>query len=152
LSAEREDAEVVIRVSDNGLGISAAMLPHIFDLFAQAERSLDRAQGGLGIGLTVVKSLVGMHGGRVEVHSEGLNKGSIFTVRLPIIETSESETKVRFFANAGAANSVQLANRCRVLVVDDNEDSAESMTLLLGLEGHEVRMANDGRTTLEIAR
>src|SRR5262249_18527530 len=66
--------------------------------------------------------------------------------------TSESETKVRFFANAGAANSVQLANRCRVLVVDDNEDSAESMTLLLGLEGHEVRMANDGRTTLEIAR
>lgn len=84
LTAERADAEILIHVTDNGIGIAAAVLPHIFDLFAQADGSLDRAQGGLGIGLTIVKNLVEMHGGRVEVQSDGPGRGSLFTIRLPV--------------------------------------------------------------------
>ena len=83
LSVTQEDQQAVISVEDNGIGIDSHLLPHVFDLFTQAERSLDRSQGGLGIGLTLVRSLVEMHGGTVEAHSEGLGKGSEFVVRLP---------------------------------------------------------------------
>ena len=83
IRADREDDRIVLRVRDNGIGIAPEMLPRVFDLFSQGTRALDRAQGGLGIGLTIVKSLVDLHGGGVEAHSEGLGKGSEFMIRLP---------------------------------------------------------------------
>lgn len=144
LTAERQGEEVVLRVRDNGVGIAPGMLPRVFDLFAQADRTLDRSQGGLGIGLTLVKSLVELHGGRVEAFSEGLGKGSEFVVRLPVLATPPSPTPVASVKQGRAG--------CRVLVVDDNVDSAETLAMLLRVKGHEVRTANDGPTALEKAR
>jgi len=150
LSAEREGGEVVVRVRDAGIGIPADLLPRVFDLFTQAERSLDRSQGGLGIGLALVKSLVEMHGGRVEAHSEGPGRGSEFVVRLPALPGT-------FDPNDGAkaaprASRAEGRGSRRVLVVDDNRDAAESLLLLLRLWGHEVLTAHDGPTALEAAR
>jgi PAS domain S-box-containing protein len=146
LLVERNGSEVIARVRDNGVGIPADILSHIFELFAQAERSLDRSQGGLGIGLTVVKALTEMHGGRVEAYSEGPNKGSEFTVRLPAFtETLPEEV-------TAAAAAQQTAPGCRILVVDDNIDSAESMAMLLQFEGHEVKTAFDGLEALQATR
>jgi CheY-like chemotaxis protein len=152
LSAERRGDDVLIRVRDNGVGIPAGALPHIFDLFAQADRSLDRAQGGLGIGLTVVKSLVEMHGGRVEAHSDGPGRGSEFTVRLPAFVEPPQESAGAQDGAAEGGETALPAHCYKILVVDDNEDSARSMALLLKFEGHEVRMAHDGPETLRIAR
>jgi PAS domain S-box-containing protein len=148
LSAQQAGHEVLIRVKDNGVGIPGDVLPHIFELFAQADRSLDRAQGGLGIGLTIVKSLVELHGGRVEAHSDGPGQGSEFIVRLPVFAEPPPEPKGPPALEGDAAP----AHGCRILVVDDNVDSAQSMALLLELEGYEVRMAHDGPETLRLAR
>jgi PAS domain S-box-containing protein len=148
LSVERKGDEIITRVCDNGMGILPDMLPHIFDLFAQADGSLDRSQGGLGIGLTVVKALAEMHGGRVVARSEGPNKGSEFTVYLPALIETPSE-QVSATAKPAAPESAQ---GCRILVVDDNVDSAESMALLLHFEGHEVKTAFDGLEALQAAR
>ena len=144
LTVQQAGDEAVLRVRDTGVGIAPELLPRIFDLFTQAERSLDRAQGGLGIGLCLVQRLVEMHGGRVEVES-ALGRGSEFVVRLPMISTSASppETGIEPAEPTGPA--------LRVLVVDDNVDAAESMALLMQAAGHQVRMSNDGSAVLAAA-
>jgi two-component system CheB/CheR fusion protein len=131
-------------VRDTGIGITPELLPHVFDLFMQAERSIDRAQGGLGIGLTLVRSLVEMHGGTVQAFSEGLGKGSEFVVRLPV-----SKGKSKKAARPEKAPSAGAAPR-RVLVVDDNVDAAESLATMIRTWGHEVRVAYDGPEALAV--
>jgi CheY-like chemotaxis protein len=125
------------------------MRPKVFDLFVQAERRLDRSQGGVGIGLTLVKKLVELHGGRVEARSPGLGQGSEFVVRLPAAPSGPASGR----AGEAAADAAQAPGPSRrVLVVDDNVDAADSIALLLRLGGHEVRMAYDGPTALLIAQ
>ncbi|MEW6268394.1 MAG: alpha/beta fold hydrolase [Thermodesulfobacteriota bacterium] len=150
LRAEREADEVVLRVRDDGMGIAPDVLPHVFELFTQSERTLDRAQGGLGIGLTVVRRLVEMHGGRVEASSGGTGSGSEFTVHLPLVAASSPEGRAP--GDDPAEPAPDAANAHRILVVDDNVDAAESMALLLGLCGHVVRTAHDGPSGIQIAR
>jgi PAS domain S-box-containing protein len=148
LIAEFVGAEAVLRVRDNGVGIAPEMLPQVFDMFMQVESSTDRSQGGLGIGLTLVRRLVEMHGGRIEARSEGLGKGSEFLTRLPTLVEPASRP-ARKPADASSASSAKGPRR--MLVVDDNVDSAESMAVLLRLYGHEVRLAYDGQAALEEA-
>jgi PAS domain S-box-containing protein len=143
LTAEREGSEAVIRVRDNGIGILSEMLPRVFDLFTQADRSLDRAQGGLGIGLTLVKRLVELHGGRVEAQSEGPGKGSEFVVRLPVVP------EVGGLKPEAIRKIEQKGRPLRLLVVDDNVDTSESLSMLLKLYGHEVEVAHTGPTGLQ---
>jgi PAS domain S-box-containing protein len=145
LTLEREGDEAVLRVRDTGVGIAPDLLPRIFDLFTQAERSLDRSQGGLGVGLTVVQKLVEMHRGRVEVYS-ALGRGSEFVVRLPVVRLQDREPQA-----ASAETAQRPAHSLRVLVVDDNADQADSAALLLRVSGHEVRVAYSGPTALEVA-
>ncbi len=145
LTAERDGDEAVIAIKDTGIGISAEMLPHIFGLYTQVSDSLGRSQGGLGIGLTLVKSLAEMHGGSVCAFSEGPGKGTEFILRLPAARATartevKPETKPR---------DVQRA--LRVLVVDDNLDTARSMARLLKVMGHDVKMAHDGHSALALA-
>ncbi len=148
LSAQVEGPDIVLRVRDTGIGIPAHMLGRVFDLFMQAHPTLDRAEGGLGIGLTLVRRLVEMHGGRVEVHSDGVGKGSTFTVRVPL-----PQGEVPAPAPVGEAPAEIPAQPPRhVLVVDDNRDAAEMLTLMLRLDGHEVRVAHDGPAALREAR
>jgi PAS domain S-box-containing protein len=143
LAVARENGAAVVRVRDEGIGIPAELLPRVFDLFVQADRSLERSRGWLGIGLTLVKSLVELHGGTVEAKSNGPGKGSEFTVRLPaaadVVPAAEPPAVAP--PAAGAASK-------RVLVVDDNVDSAESLAMLLKVNGHEVRVAYDGPAAL----
>lgn len=148
LTSEKAGSQVVIRVKDDGMGIPSRILPHVFDLFTQADRSLDRSQGGLGIGLTLVRRLVELHGGSVEAHSAGPEKGSEFVIYLPVATVAESKIEM---AAPTAAAGVPSVRRCRILVVDDNMDSAESMAALLKLYSHEVRVAYDGLTAVESA-
>jgi PAS domain S-box-containing protein len=143
LSARAEADEVAIAVRDTGVGIPADLLPHVFDLFTQADRSLERRQGGLGIGLTLVRRLVEMHGGRVEAASEGPGRGSEFAIRLPRLALDAPVP-----APAPAPDRPSGPAR-RVLVVDDQPDSTDSLALLLRLRGHEVRTASDGSSALE---
>jgi signal transduction histidine kinase/DNA-binding response OmpR family regulator len=146
----RDGEEFVFRVRDTGVGIPDDVLPRVFDLFAQADRSLDRSQGGLGIGLTLVRRLVEMHGGTVRAFSEGSGKGSEFVVRLPA--TSPEEAAPSAFAKPGdRAPSDEAASRRRVLVVDDNVDAASSLASLLQIHGHEVHTTNDGPSSLSAA-
>ena len=136
-------SNVVIRVRDSGSGIAAELLPHIFDIFTQAERSLDRSQGGLGIGLALVKRLTELHGGNVEASSV-TGQGSEFVVRLP---SMPPDTLPPLVADIRLPNLRTL----RVLVVDDNVDSAETLGMLLRASGHDVRTAHDGPTALNAA-
>jgi CheY-like chemotaxis protein/two-component sensor histidine kinase len=147
VSAARDGEYVLIRVRDNGIGIPPYMLETVFDLFIQGDRGLDRAEGGLGIGLTLVRRIVTMHGGRVEAMSDGVGRGAEFRVWLPLASAD---------AGDAAAPSSELqdrlsATRRRVLVVDDNKDSAESLAVLLRLAGHEVDTAHDGIAALSSA-
>lgn len=136
--------EVAIRVRDNGMGIPADVLPRMFDLFAQAERTLDRAEGGLGIGLTLVRRLTELHGGTVEASSAGPGNGSEFLVRLPLLRgTPLVPTEID--------KQSRPAPRRRILVVEDNRDSAESLAMLLRLVGHDVHTVHDGRQALVVA-
>ena len=144
-----EPGWVRIVVSDDGVGIAPAVLPEIFGLFAQADPSQGRAQGGLGIGLTLVRSFVEMHGGTVTGASEGLGKGSRFTVRLPLLPATVDRT-VAARARSGIAAGEDVRPR-RILVVDDNADVAESLSEWLGDSGHEVRVARTGAAALEQA-
>ncbi len=145
LTAQRERNEVVIRVKDTGIGMTREMLKVAFDLFAQADRSLDRSQGGLGIGLTLVRRLVQLHGGSVQALSDGPGRGSEFVVRLPLL------VQTRPPLQAPEAPTGPRPSR-RILVVDDNVDAAESLALILRMAGHEVRTAYRGPTALEAAR
>jgi signal transduction histidine kinase len=148
LSACAARGEAVIAVRDNGIGIDGALLPHVFDLFTKGERALDRSQGGLGVGLTVVQRLVDLHQGRVEVLSEGAGKGALFRVTLPCIsEVVQGDAALRRPGRADASGAGR-----RVLVVDDNLDAAESIAVYLRLEGHDVRTVSDGAQALAIAR
>jgi two-component system CheB/CheR fusion protein len=141
----RQEDKVVVRVRDTGIGIAPDMLPHVFDLFSQADQSLERSQGGLGIGLSLVQRLVDLHGGTVEAHSAGLGRGSEFVVRLPAaagatVPDPNPEAPARLPAPSW-----------RVLVVEDNLDAAESLALLLRMARHDVRMAHTGPEALEAA-
>ncbi|MBI3946240.1 MAG: MEDS domain-containing protein [Armatimonadetes bacterium] len=146
-----EPSEAVIRVRDNGSGIAPELLPRVFDLFVQADRSLDRSQGGLGIGLTMVRSLVQMHGGQVEAHSGGLGQGSEFVVRLPVSSEFNVERSELPGAQRGTLNSERGTAGRRILVVDDNADAAEMLAGLLELDGHEVATAHSGPAAVLLA-
>jgi PAS domain S-box-containing protein len=145
LSVRREDAQAVVSIRDNGMGIPAEMLPKVFDLFTQADRTTHRAQGGLGIGLTLVHSLVTLHGGNVKVDSEGVGRGSEFTVRLPLTDKENSPG-----SNLQNDSSALPLSSRRMLVVDDNHDAADSLALLLKGLGNEVITTYDGPSSLQI--
>jgi signal transduction histidine kinase len=149
ISAAREGEEATVRVCDNGMGIPAEMLAKVFDLFTQVDRSLDRSQGGLGIGLTLVQRLVELHGGRVEVASGGPGRGSEFTVRLPLALSPPQLAPDA--AGDTTSPATPVAQRLRVLIVDDNAEAADSLGRLLRLEGHEVSCAYDGLSAVELA-
>jgi signal transduction histidine kinase/ActR/RegA family two-component response regulator len=151
LSARVEGSEAVISVQDTGVGIPAEMLDHIFEMFVQAEPTRDRARQGLGIGLTLVKRLVELHGGRVEARSPGPGKGSEFIVRLPAFADQRASSTGSAAKPAGADRRKSELLRFRILVVDDHHDAADSLATLLRLLGHEVRVAYDGATALEVA-
>jgi PAS domain S-box-containing protein len=142
LSTGVEDEQAMLRVIDEGVGLSAEALSTVFDLFAQGDQSLERAQGGLGIGLTLVRTLVELHGGRVEAASAGLGRGSVFTIWLPLAPLPVEARTV-----AGTLSSV----RRRVLIVEDNEDSCEMLRVYLERLGHEVFVATDGAEGVHMA-
>ena len=145
LTVEREGEQAVIRVRDNGIGIAADQHSRIFDMFTQVDTSLERSVGGLGIGLMLVKNLVEMHDGMVEVHSAGLGRGSEFVARLPIlVETAKPPP------DPTVSEPTPTTAR-RILVVDDNRDSAESLAMLLNLMGNETHIAYDGLEAVEAA-
>jgi PAS domain S-box-containing protein len=146
LSAVKEDGEVVVTVRDTGIGIPVEMLPRVFDMFTQIDRTLARSQGGLGIGLTLSKRLVELHEGTIEARSEGERKGTTFIVRLPIVAVGEA-TRPTF--NPVAAPSTKPSRR--ILVADDNVDAAESLARMLQMMGNDVRTANDGAEAIEVA-
>ncbi|HEY6248090.1 MAG TPA: PAS domain S-box protein [Pyrinomonadaceae bacterium] len=145
LSLNKEGEDAVVRVKDTGVGIGPDLLPQVFDLFTQAKRTLDRSQGGLGVGLTVVRKLVEMHGGTTEAHSSGLGQGSEFIVRLPILLSPLRRDTV------SSAERAQSTQAWRVLVVDDNVDSADSIASLLESSGHDVKVAYSAEKALEMA-
>src|SRR5262249_7973517 len=135
------DEQLKLEVRDTGIGISEYLLPHVFDLFVQSERTLDRAQGGLGIGLSIVKGLVEMHEGTITVASAGAGCGSTFTIRLPRI-TPPPEVLIQQSRSSAAVKR-------RVLIVDDNVDAAESLAMLLKSDGHQAETAYGADTALE---
>jgi PAS domain S-box-containing protein len=145
----REDAgEAVINVRDDGIGISSDMLPHVFELFVQADHASTKAAGGLGIGLTLVKNLVQMHGGTVDARSAGLGQGSEFSVRLPLLVGGSNDVSEAIdVSNARDPSKGTL----KVLVVDDNIDAAHTLAILLQLQGHQVRVAHDGAAAIAMA-
>jgi CheY-like chemotaxis protein len=147
LDAAIDKGVVTIRVRDTGLGIDPELLPHIFDLFTQAERTPDRSEGGLGIGLTLVKRLVELHGGTVEAHSEGLGQGAEFIVRLPAVVGAEADRVDKVPGRVPVAAPAD-ARSLRILVVDDNVDAADSIAMLLSMEGHQTRAVNTARAAL----
>jgi len=142
LSAVRDGQTALIRVSDNGVGISAEVLPTLWSLFTQVRDTLDKAQGGLGIGLSLVKKLVEMHHGSVDAVSPGLGQGSVFSVRIPLAAAAADEAHAAI--DNESPSPLTTAPRRRVLVVDDNEDSARSLALLLESFGHQTHIAHDG--------
>ena len=145
LTVEHEGEQAVVRVRDNGIGIAAEHLPNLFEMFSQVDTSLARSRDGLGIGLTLVKTLVEMHDGTVDVRSDGLGRGAEFTVRLPLLSGVTDAA-----SPPGVVASVPAMGR-RILIVDDNEDGAESLALLLQVAGHETHMAHDGLAAIEAA-
>jgi signal transduction histidine kinase len=149
LRGRRVGDEIEIAVKDSGIGIEPAVLPNIFDLFVQGKRSIDRAEGGLGLGLALVRNLVGMHGGTVVARSEGPGRGSEFVVRLPALHEEALPAPV-----ASARPKLEATGsgpRLRVMIVDDNLDAAELLAEVVRLYGHEVVVAHDGPTALRVA-
>ncbi|MBI4499602.1 MAG: response regulator [Gemmatimonadetes bacterium] len=147
LSAERHDNDVVVRVEDTGIGIEPEALPRIFDLFMQADNAHDRARSGLGIGLTLVRRLVEMHGGSVSGQSEGSGKGSTFAVRLPILMDAPAQQE----QDRLEPDRLVLEQSLRILIVEDNVDAAEMLNAMLTAWGQETRVAHDGVAALEVA-
>jgi signal transduction histidine kinase/ActR/RegA family two-component response regulator len=146
LRAHADDGEIVIEVADNGRGIAPELLPKVFDLFVQGQRSIDRREGGLGIGLTLVRSLVTLHGGSVEARSDGPGAGSTFIVRL--LQFQREAEAVAAPVTSGVRHEQQTP--MRILVVDDNVDAAALLSRLLEAHGHDVRSAHDGREALNV--
>jgi PAS domain S-box-containing protein len=147
ISASIDDGVITLTVADNGIGIPPEMLPRVFDMFTQVNRTLDRSQGGLGIGLALVKRLVQMHGGSVEGFSTGENQGAAIVVRLPAASDARSSGRMPLDTATLPADG----GGCRVLVIDDNRDSAESLATMLQLVGHDPAVGHDGRQALELA-
>jgi PAS domain S-box-containing protein len=137
LVAEMRDGEAVVTVQDNGIGLATESLPNLFEIFSQVDRSLERAQGGLGIGLALVKGLTEAHGGSVEARSGGVGQGCTFVVRLPVTERKPT-------AGGQQADATQPVARGRILIVDDNRDAAASLAMLLTVMGNDTRTAHDG--------
>jgi signal transduction histidine kinase/ActR/RegA family two-component response regulator len=150
LTVERDGNEAVIRVRDTGMGIPPEMLPHVFELFTQGEWSSDHSQGGMGIGLALVRRLVELHGGTISAHSAGLGEGAEFVVRLPAI-AAPAGSRGQPDAAPNPPNGVAAAG-LRILIVDDNVDAAESLGMLLVAEGHQPRVAHDGPSALKAAQ
>jgi len=148
LTIAQEGADALISVRDTGIGISAEMLPRIFDLFTQADRSIDRSHGGLGVGLTVARRLIELHGGSISASSDGVGKGSTFTVRIPL---SAAQPQASEDLSAQRTESPGATSPLRILVADDNRDAAESLASLLRMVGHEVRIAYDGVEAVGVA-
>jgi signal transduction histidine kinase len=147
LIAEQEGSDVVVKVKDSGIGIPAALLGKIFDMFTQADQSMERSGGGLGIGLSLVRGLVEMHGGSVEAYSDGSGQGSEFVVRLPAVLSPGRGSQ----HNESEEEDLPSSSKCRILVVDDNRDAAISLGLMLKIMGHEPRTAFDGLEAVEAA-
>ena len=147
--AERSDARVTIRIRDNGIGIAPELLPRVFDLFSQGTRALDRAQGGLGIGLTLVRRIVELHGGTIEAESAGPDMGTEMIIQLPAVSASSTFSREEPPDPPTAGDTGRPA---RVLIVEDNPDAADTLQMLLELLGHHVRAAPDAPTALIAAR
>ena len=145
LTADREGSNAVVSVRDNGIGIPSDMLPRIFERFTQVDRSLERSQGGLGIGLTLVRRLLDLHDGTIEARSNGPDQGSEFVVRLPLIQPP-----LELPPTSDGPKAASLSGS-RILVVDDNKDAADSLGMLLRLKGNDLRTANDGLEAVEVA-
>ena len=146
LSARREGSDAIVSVRDNGIGISSDMLTVVFDMFKQVDRSSEQSQGGLGIGLTLVKRLVEMHDGTIEAYSDGPDNGSEFVVRLPLLISPPSENTA-----ASDGSEAKRLSQGRILIVDDNRDAADSLAMLLRFKGNDIRTAHDGVEALEVA-
>jgi len=144
VAAAREGDEVVLQVTDNGIGIDPGLLPYLFDMFVQGPRGVDRAEGGLGLGLSLVRTLTELHGGAVAARSDGEGRGSTFTVRLPKAAEPLRKANGRTRAERKAAG----APSRKVLVVDDNRDAAEMVSILLTSAGHQVEIATDASQAL----
>ena len=150
VTVERDGRNVIVMVSDNGIGIAPDMQARIFDLFAQADRSLDRSQGGLGIGLFICRRLIELHGGAITAFSEGLGRGSVFRIQLPLLY--QSAVDIAPTVETSRRESPASATSRRVLIIDDNADSATSLAWLLNQQGYTVETAFDGEEGLKAAR
>jgi signal transduction histidine kinase/CheY-like chemotaxis protein len=149
LTAKRQESDAVVTVRDTGIGIPAGTLPHIFEMFMQGDQPLDRSQSGLGIGLTLAKRVVDLHGGTITAHSDGAGRGSAFIVRLPVVD---EPWPARYRASReGERTAPAVASSLRILVVDDERISATSLGKLLRLKGHEIRTAYDGPEAVRVA-
>ena len=144
LKAEHRGDEVEVSVTDNGIGIPGESLESIFEMFTQIGGQSSNAQGGLGIGLSLAKGLAALHGGTIQAHSEGLGCGSEFRVRVPTRLALDADS-------ATPVSTVSTPQGSKILVVDDNRDAAETLSALLELKGHEVRIAYDGESALQLA-
>ncbi len=143
--ASIQQGDLIVSVEDSGIGIANEDLPKVFGMFAQVRSAQDHAAGGLGIGLALAKGIVELHGGRIDVSSAGTGKGSRFTVRLPGASIAAAAA-----GTADVARNVRVApNKC-ILLADDNRDAAESLAIILRLEGHEVELAHDGHSALQV--
>ena len=145
MTVQHQGTEAVVSVQDNGSGIPAHMLLRVFEMFTQVDRNLERSQGGLGVGLSIVQRLVEMHGGSVEARSDGFGKGSEFVVRLPLALSPVGDKP------ADPADLVHSTPGQRILVVDDNLDAAESLAMMLTMMGNETQTAHDGLEALDVA-
>jgi CheY-like chemotaxis protein len=147
LTADRQGNEAVLLVRDTGIGIAAEHLLSIFEMFSQGTPTLEHSEGGLGIGLALVRGLVELHGGRVDARSDGIGRGSEFTVRLPVVEMPVLHASPQ----PAEDNKVVNARKRRILVVDDNRDAADSFAMMLQMMGHEMRTAYDGLEAIQAA-
>ena len=148
---EHDQCDVVLRVKDTGIGIAPDALPHIFDLFVQERQTLDRSQGGLGLGLTIVRNLVERHRGSVSAHSDGPGRGSEFVVRLPKADVGVDMGARQRPGAPPAIGVVSPDLARRILIVDDNEDAAEMLSETLRMKGHDTRIAHDAPAALQLA-